>query len=659
MADQKSYWIWNYGDYEIFHSNKINSRTETYGVPAPCSWKLYDVDRNVVFFCEFTAEKDGYMELFLNGRGSIDIDREKPGRTRYGVNEKIFLEKGEHTARLCVNNLHGLPAAYIKSDVCATDGSWYTLDCDNKKTPAGYEEYYDSSDKNPEIFPFEYKTLTPVEKTVLDDGVLFDFGKELFGFLVIKGVSENDKLHVSYGESKEEALDVDYSVIFEDVCGKSEYRLTQRAFRYIYIKGSKTAEAFADYEYLPLEYKGSFECNDESVNKIWDICAYTLHLTSREVQLEALKRDGWLWGGDAYQAYKFNNYVFFDRELVRRSTIALRGKEPVLEHINIITDYSFYWIIGLREYYLNYKDIDFIKFIYPRAVSLMEFASKRVNDDGFIAKKGNDWIFIDWSEFDKNGAMSAEQLLYISANRTMAYLSELLGIDGSEYSRIADEMTEKTNKFFWSDEKGAYIDTYESGKNNVTRHANIFAIIYGIATEEQKASIVKNVLLNDDITQITNPYFEGFELDAFGILGKQDYIENKIKTYWKGMLDLGATTVWEEYKPDAVGVEHYSMYNGKYHKSLCHAWGAAPIYLLGKYFLGVAPTSDGFDTFEVKPHLGGFEYIKGTVPINGGEVKVHLSKDTLSVVATKDGGSLVWDGKTYNLNANEEFCLKL
>lgn len=305
--------------------------------------------------------------------------------------------------------------------------------------------------------------------------------------------------------------------------------------------------------------------------------------------------------------------------IVRQPAIALRGKEPFREHINTITDYSFYWVIGLREYYQNYKDIDFIKWIYPRAVSLMEFSAERVNAQGFIIGKELDWIFIDWADIDKDGAVCAEQMLFIAANRAMAQLADIIGADGSQYAKAADILTEKTNRYFWDEARGAYLDTYESGKNHISRHANIFAILYQIATQEQQESIVKNVLLNDEIAQITTPYFEGYELDVFGMIGQFDYIENKIKSYWKGMMDLGATTIWEEYDPKLSDAEHYQMYGGKYAKSLCHAWGAAPIYLLGKYFLGVSPATDGFDTFTVKPYLGGFQFLDGTVPINGGK----------------------------------------
>lgn len=289
----------------------------------------------------------------------------------------------------------------------------------------------------------------------------------------------------------------------------------------------------------------------------------------------------------------------------------------------------------------------------------MEFCEAREDDKGFIVKKNNDWIFVDWSDIDKDGAVCAEQMLYIAANKAMAALTRLVGADPSSYEEKYSRLIETTNKFFWKEEKGAYIDCYESGKNHISRHANVFAILYDVANEEQKAKIIENVLENDKITKITTPYFEGFELDVMGKIGHFDFIENVIKTYWKGMLDLGATTVWEEYNPNLSGAQHYEMYGNKYGKSLCHAWGASPIYLLGKYYLGVTPTSSGYETFEVKPYLGGFKFIDGVVPIKDGSVRVKLSKDKLSVVATKNGGTLIWAGKSYALEANKELNMNI
>ena len=143
-----------------------------------------------------------------------------------------------------------------------------------------------------------------------------------------------------------------------------------------------------------------------------------------------------------------------------------------------------------------------------------------------------------------------------------------------------------------------------------------------------------------------------------GKIGDIGCIYDMITSYWKGMLDLGATTVWEEYNPSLSGAEHYAMYGGKYQKSLCHAWGASPIYLLGKYFLGVSGTSAGYETFEVRPQLGKFGFIEGTLPVRDGLVYIYLSKERLCVKSDVGGGTLIWNGKKYPLPPKTEVELK-
>jgi len=339
--------------------------------------------------------------------------------------------------------------------------------------------------------------------------------------------------------------------------------------------------------------------------------------------------------------------------------LGLIGKGAVEQHINTIVDYSFLWIIGLYEYYLYYGDIKFIERVFEKAVKLLEFCESRLNSEGFIVGIEGDWTFIDWSDIDKTGAVCAEQMLMIATYNYMAVLADVLGFDGNDFANKGKALKDKVNKFFWNEEKGAFIDSYESGKKNVTRHANIFAIMYGIASNEQTNLIIDNVINNDRITKITTPYFEGYELDVLGKIGNLNAIEEMLSTYWGGMIKLGADTIWEEYVPELSGIEHYGMYGGKYAKSLCHAWGAGPIYLLGRYYLGVYPTSAGYDTFNVEPCLGGLKEIEGTVPANGGKVKVFLNSEKLSVFTDKSGGTLIWQGKSYGLTPNKEFIINL
>lgn len=646
----ESYWIWNYGDYEIFHCNLVNSRRQEYGADYPAFFKYYSVDQNVKIYADVDVEQEGCATLVLNGFGHWIIDGK-----RYPSDVKINISKGQHTIKVCVCNIKGLPAAFVQSDVLSTNGDWYTLNDKCEKIPVGYEKHYNTPDSNPEIFEFSYERKTPVSVKRQNGGWLYDFGKEVFGYLNISRVCSEDKIHVSYGESSEEALDTEYSILFEDISGLDTYKLRQRGFRYVYLTGTEKADVSMDLEYLPLEHRGSFKCDDEGINNLWNVCAYTLHLNTREVMTEAVKRDRWLWAGDFYQASKAYKYLFHDKEIIRRSLIGLRGKEPFDEHINTITDFSFYWVIALYEYYQTYKDKDFIKFIYPRVISLIEFCRQtRTNPEGFIIGKYNDWVFIDWADIDKNGAVCAEQILYIAALRATYRLSKDIGVDDVQYEHLANEMTDKVTKFFWCEEKGAFIDCYESGREHISRHANILAVLFDIATEHQRELITKKVILNDEIDKLTTPFYRGFELDVMGRLGNYDFIEETIRSYWMAMTENGATTIWEQFDPNVKGTERFEMYGNKYAKSLCHAWGAFPIYLLGRYFLGVSEV-DG--RIEVKPYLGTFGKMEGTVPLSDGKVFVRVTKNEICVKPNGADGTLVVNNNKYNLKNGEMFEL--
>lgn len=113
-----------------------------------------------------------------------------------------------------------------------------------------------------------------------------------------------------------------------------------------------------------------------------------------------------------------------------------------------------------------------------------------------------------------------------------------------------------------------------------------------------------------------------------------------MKDYWGGMLKLGATSFWEEYNPAKKGTEHYSMYGREFGKSLCHAWGASPLYLLGKYYLGVKPTAPGYAKYTVEPNLGGLQWMKGTVPTANGEISLQVTKEQVKIKSTTGNGTI-------------------
>jgi len=452
---------------------------------------------------------------------------------------------------------------------------------------------------------------------------------------------------VYFGESRNEALALEKADVFVPLKSDCDGNANTYAFafRFIFIKESAgNPKILAEYEYLPVKKVGSFK-SDEKLTKIWDVSAYTFELNTREGFLDGIKRDRWVWSGDAYQSAWLSSYIYDDNDTIKRTITMLMGKAPFDGHLNTISDYSFYWYGMIREYYERSGDVEFLKQVYPKMTEFMKFIESKLDEDGMYVRRPYDWVFIDWHQFDKDsGPMSAEQMLLWYAYDSMVKVSKILNKPYEFYEKRTKSIKKQIEKY-WNESKGAYVDDYKTGNENVTRHANIFAVRFGLTTEKRKKIIFKNVILNDNVPKITTPFFKFFEIDALGEGGYRKKVVDIIRDYYGGMIDLGATSMWEDYDPADTGSRHYEMYGRPFGKSLCHAWGASTIYLAGRYILGVKFGKDG-KSFTVEPLTEYLENYEGTVPVPGGVVTVKKQGKDISVSSDSKGGVLILGGKT-------------
>ncbi len=641
-------WIWYPGEFEIYHSLQLHSRRYERGVHTPCQWGLPMVYPNVAFTKNASLREETTITVYATAPGVVQAacgQWPKMQRFSASTGKPLTLPAGEYSISVQLTKTDGLPAIYLDAGALSTDESWTanhglrTMGGDLELPHAACTPAFTQPTDDPQVFPFSYERWDPVTTRPEGDGILCDFGRESFGIVHIEGCDPAEQLVVRYGESETEALD-DNAIFYEEVSGQREYVFPAFALRYVWVSGSAKT-VWLDYEYLPLTDRADFACDVPEVKQVWDVCSHTFHLNSREFFLDGIKRDRWVWSGDAYQSYMVNNYLFFDREITKRTIRALLGKPPYEQHINNINDYSMYLIIAVWDYYFATGDQAFVAEIYDRLVQLYRFAHDRLDENGLVVGRPGDWIFIDWSRFDREGPHAVEQILLWKAMDTLDRLSALLGKPSPVQPGEADALHAKVNALFWDEEKGAYIDTFASGKRHVTRHANIFAILYDFAPEKVER-MVANVLHNDAITAITTPYFKLFELMALCHIGDVQAAQNMILSYWYPMLELGATSIWEQFDPNETGAQHYSMYGDPYGRSLCHAWGSGPIYLLGRYVAGVCATSVGYETYDVCPQPGNYRHFTATVPLPEGSVTVSYDGDagTVTATATHSGGTL-------------------
>ena len=642
----KPTWIWYPGDFEIWLGNIFNNRRTERGAMFPPFWKQDSHYVTVEFSHEVDLDKEETITIACEGQFNLALD----GKLQFGQPKTFAVPAGKHKLNLKVWNQATPPALFIEGETIHTDSTWLAtyedkIWIDENGIAHGSGIYvpaaswnFDSIETPPSQYRLERSEQRPVNcYAIATNATLYDFGKETFGYLKIKNLQGT--LHIYYGESREEALDKDHcetlDVLSCPLC--SDIIATSKAFRFVYIEseeGTTFDKVLMDYEYASFDKgkSGFFRCSDELLNNLWHTAAYTMDLTTREFFMDGIKRDRWTWSGDAIQSYLMNYYLRFDTE-------------------------------SIHDYYLYTADLDFVREMWPRMVTLMDYVEGRLNKDGMAEGQPDDWIFVDWVDFPihKRGILCFEQILLMKAMETMALCAKLLGINKSDYRVKAEELRNKIKQTFWSYERKAYYHAIEEGQMNqqITKFPNMFAILYGLAYEEERREIMQSVMLNPAIDPITTPYMRFYELETLCIDGLQTQVLQEIRNYWGGMLREGATSFWEKYNPEETGTQHLAMYGRPYGKSLCHAWGASPIYLIGKYYLGVQPTKPGYEEYFVKPVLGDLQWMEGDVPTPFGKIHVTMNQHEITIYSDGGHGTLIMGEKEIEIPAKQEIRIDL
>ncbi|MTV37731.1 alpha-L-rhamnosidase-related protein [Duganella radicis] len=656
-AQDAATWIWYPGDFEIWLSNRMQVQRVERAVAWPPFWRLYHHQPQMNFTRQLELAEPEEITLAVEGTYNVAID----GKFVHGDQQRITLPAGKHGINIQVYNPVSPPSVYVRGRTVHSDATWTVAPRPFQAVAEGAvaaASWNLSAAGQP---PSRYKlATTEVKPAAIQRGphsVLVDFGQETIGFIKLSKLKGNGKLSLYYGESPEEALSTGtcetldhYTINANDgdfIAGAS------RALRYVNIEfdpGVGFDEVSLLYEYLPVTPRGTFRSSDDQLNRIWDVAMRTLELNTREFFIDGIKRDHWVWSGDAVQAYLMNYYAFFDSDTVKRTTWALRGADPVDMHLNTILDYSLYWFIGIRDYYQYTGDAAFVKSIYPRMVSLMNFVLARGNANGMLEGLPGDWVFVDWADMPKDGELSTIQLLLARSLEAMADCAALARDEAhaAAYRQMATALRHKIMATFWDTQRQVFVHARKDGRLNrlVTRHPAMFALMFGYLDDAQAAAVRRNVLMNDTVQKITTPYMRFYELAALAESGRHDYVTAQIKDYWGGMLRDGATCFWEQYDPKVKGPERYAMYGKPFGMSLCHAWGASPLYLLGKYYLGVKPTQPGYAAYIVEPKLGGLRWIEGKVPTPRGDIAVFASATQIKVTAADGQGLLRFTSAT-------------
>jgi len=124
-----------------------------------------------------------------------------------------------------------------------------------------------------------------------------------------------------------------------------------------------------------------------------------------------------------------------------------------------------------------------------------------------------------------------------------------------------------------------------------------------------------------------------------------------LEEYYGAMLNLGATTFWEDFnldwtenaaRIDEVVLEGKKDIHGDYgafcykgfRHSFCHGWSSAPTAFLLEDVIGIKILEPGCKKLAIRPNLGDLEWAEGTYPTPYGVVTVSHKKDANGSIET-------------------------
>jgi len=473
----------------------------------------------------------------------------------------------------------------------------------------------------------------------INSAILLDFGKEMHGGIqIVTGMhAENSpvKVRITLGESVSEAMSsVPGSTATNDHAIRDFELLLpwlgtvetgNSGFRFVKIellennRELKLKEIRAIAVQRDILWLGSFKSSDERLNQIWQTGAYTVYLNMQNFLWDGIKRDRLVWVGDMHPEIMTMLSVFGYNEVVPKSLDLIRDITKLPEYMNGISSYSMWWILIQYQWYMNNGDLKYLEKNQDYIYSTLNLLEKKIDSSG---KENLDGMrFLDWPTSPNTQAIHAG-------------LQSLMIMTFDAGRKIAGALkdNEKEKQFSRTVQ---LLKKHIPDPNNNKSGAALLAL-----SGLEDAKKINQDYLSLDPTEGISTFYGYYVLQARAMAGDYEGAIDLIRTYWGGMIDLGATTFWEDFdlkwKENAGRIDEITpegkvdvhVQYGNYcykglRNSFCHGWASGPTAWLSEHVLGITVLEAGCRKVKIEPHLGDLKWVEGTYPTPYGIISVH------------------------------------
>jgi hypothetical protein len=395
-------------------------------------------------------------------------------------------------------------------------------------------------------------------------------------------------------------------------------------FRWVEIEGLE-----ADYPYELVrrraawsstwnEDASSFASSDETLNRIWDLCKYSLKATTFAGVYVDGDRERIPYEADAY-LNQLSHYCTDDDV-----KMAARSFDWLMENGTWPSEWAPHMVFMAHAEWMYSGDNDWLKHRYEslKAKTLMQRSGK----DGLIRSAQIDQTrhdIVDWPKKERDNYVFTEintvvNAFHIEAMKKMATMARAVGKDEDADAFEARINLAKASfqKTLFDEAAGIYRDGI--GTDHSSIHASFFPLAFGLVPEDKLAGVVEWLGKKDmQCSVYAAQYFMEGLFNNGSDKKALDLILADGDRSWKHMVNSGTTISWE-----AWGMKY------KPNQDWNHAWGAAPANLLPRFVLGAQPATAGWKTAMVRPCPGGLKHASGKVPTPRGSIEIDWKNDS-------------------------------
>jgi hypothetical protein len=313
--------------------------------------------------------------------------------------------------------------------------------------------------------------------------------------------------------------------------------------------------------------------------------------------------------------------VFGKQEVVNASLDYMRLTTPAHKWMNTMPAYTLWWIRCQHDWYRYTGELAYLKAQHAYIKAVFANLEKHIGADSRCALPHG---FLDWpTQHNRKAVEAGMHALMLMAFEDGARMAAALGD-----APLAEQC--------------------KAGAKRLRQHAPAPEGSKQVAALLALAGLCDATTMNEQVLAVggaqgVSTFYGYYMLEARALAGDVQGAMDTVRDYWGGMLDMGATSFWEDFniawthnafridelpvagKKDIHGDFGEFCYKGFRH-SLCHGWASGPAPWLTAHVLGIQVADVGCRTVRVRPFLGDLQWAEGSFPTPQGVVKVRHEK---------------------------------